>query len=197
MTSDRRARLIAELSPGAGTARALPDTDRRVAAEAVAGLRSGSLAALRADGPVHLTVSCLPVCCGPDRWSVALGLHERSGQWRQPGGHLEATDADLRSAALRELSEETALGTADDPGGLRLLTQPIAVRTFTVGTRDCAAHVDVLFAALADEAAPLASQDAGLTAPAWWPDTALPEAVAPDLREQLPVLLDRIARWVS
>lgn len=55
----------------------------------------------------HLTASSLIISPARDR--VLLTLHGRIGRWLQTGGHIEATDADLASAALREAREESGL----------------------------------------------------------------------------------------
>ena len=57
--------------------------------------------------PGHLTASGLVV--SPDRASVLLVHHAKLGIWVQPGGHIEAGDPDLESAARREVAEETGL----------------------------------------------------------------------------------------
>jgi 8-oxo-dGTP pyrophosphatase MutT (NUDIX family) len=41
--------------------------------------------------------------------SVLLTLHPKVGRWLQLGGHLEASDVSLRSAALREVDEESGI----------------------------------------------------------------------------------------
>ena len=55
----------------------------------------------------HLTASSMII--SPDRDQVLLTLHARIGRWLQTGGHIEASDPDLPSAALREATEESGL----------------------------------------------------------------------------------------
>jgi 8-oxo-dGTP pyrophosphatase MutT (NUDIX family) len=153
--------------------RSAGDADAAVSAVAQDDLRSGALTPLRADGVRHLTVSCLLVAGHAGEAGVALGLHRKSGQWRQVGGHLEAGDGTLLAAAHRELREESGVDAHVESAGAVLLPSPVAVREFPVGGRDCASHVDVLFAARV-------------------PDRALPEGTAPDLRRDLPQLLSRV-----
>ena len=57
--------------------------------------------------PGHFTASAFVL--SPDRGKLLLILHGKLGIWVQPGGHIDPGDLDLRSAALRELIEETGL----------------------------------------------------------------------------------------
>jgi 8-oxo-dGTP pyrophosphatase MutT (NUDIX family) len=160
--------------------RSAGDADAAVSAVAQDDLRSGALTPLRADGVRHLTVSCLLVAGHAGEAGVALGLHRKSGQWRQVGGHLEAGDGTLLAAAHRELREESGVDAH------------VAVREFPVGGRDCASHVDVLFAARVPDRVALQTHDAGIARIEWWSVSALPEGTAPDLRRDLPQLLSRV-----
>lgn len=58
--------------------------------------------------PGHFTASAFVL--SPDHRDVVLIHHKKLGIWVQPGGHVEATDTDLRSAARREVLEEVGLG---------------------------------------------------------------------------------------
>jgi 8-oxo-dGTP pyrophosphatase MutT (NUDIX family) len=66
--------------------------------------------------PGHFTASAFVLCPRGDR--VLLLKHPKLGRWCQPGGHIEAEDADLESAARREVIEETGarLGPRLGPG---------------------------------------------------------------------------------
>ncbi len=57
--------------------------------------------------PGHFTASAFVVC--PERRRVLLVHHAKLERWLQPGGHVEAGDPSLRSAAEREVREETGL----------------------------------------------------------------------------------------
>lgn len=54
--------------------------------------------------PGHLTASAWIVAS--DTRHVLLVHHAKSGNWFQPGGHIEPEDADLFAATLREVIEE-------------------------------------------------------------------------------------------
>lgn len=55
----------------------------------------------------HLTASALVM--DEAREHVLLTLHPKVGRWLQLGGHMEAKDATLRDAAIREVHEECGL----------------------------------------------------------------------------------------
>ena len=61
--------------------------------------------------PGHFTASAFVL--SPDQREVILIHHKKLGIWVQPGGHVEATDADLLSAARREVAEEVGLEDLD------------------------------------------------------------------------------------
>ncbi len=57
--------------------------------------------------PGHFTASAFVLSPARDR--VLLILHGKFGFWVQPGGHVDPDDADIATAALREVREETGL----------------------------------------------------------------------------------------
>jgi 8-oxo-dGTP pyrophosphatase MutT (NUDIX family) len=57
--------------------------------------------------PGHFTASAFVL--SSDRRRVLLVHHRKLGRWLQPGGHVEASDADLVAAAKREVQEETGI----------------------------------------------------------------------------------------
>ena len=57
--------------------------------------------------PGHITASAFVV--HPSEPSAALLKHKKIGRWLQPGGHVEPDDADIVSAARREVSEEIGI----------------------------------------------------------------------------------------
>ena len=59
----------------------------------------------------HITASGLVL--SPDGHRVLLVFHRRLRRWLQPGGHVEPADADIVSAARREVREETAVDLDD------------------------------------------------------------------------------------
>lgn len=58
--------------------------------------------------PGHFTASAFVL--SPDHRELILIHHKKLGLWLQPGGHVDETDADLESAARREVAEEVGLG---------------------------------------------------------------------------------------
>jgi 8-oxo-dGTP pyrophosphatase MutT (NUDIX family) len=57
--------------------------------------------------PGHFTASAFIL--SPDRTSLLLIHHVKLDRWMQPGGHIEADDADVLAAARREVEEEVGL----------------------------------------------------------------------------------------
>lgn len=66
--------------------------------------------------PGHFTASAFVV--SPDGQSLLLIFHEKFRRWLQPGGHVEAEDADLAATARREVEEETGVSEVDVLDGL-------------------------------------------------------------------------------
>ena len=57
--------------------------------------------------PGHITASAFVV--HPSEPAAALMKHRKLGRWLQPGGHVEPEDADIESAARREVEEEVGV----------------------------------------------------------------------------------------
>lgn len=83
--------------------------DKAALAPALELLESGADMTTRAELRGHATASA--VLRNP-QGDVLLVEHRALKRWIQPGGHLEPVDRDLRSAALRELSEEAGINPA-------------------------------------------------------------------------------------
>jgi 8-oxo-dGTP pyrophosphatase MutT (NUDIX family) len=100
----------------------------------------------RKQWPAHFTGSA--VVLSPDGKRVCMVLHGKLKRWLQPGGHVEASDADIEAAALREAREET---------GLDVELHPTAPRPFDVdahlipakGDEPQHTHLDVRYAVVA------------------------------------------------
>lgn len=142
----------------------------------------GEASLKRGAGPEHVTASCLIL--DPDTESVLLNHHRKADLWGQFGGHLESDDASLRIAARREALEES---------GLRELAwfSPTAidlhVHDLSASFGTCSRHYDVVFAATASAAqSPVVSEES--IAVQWFPLTALPSSLMPDLTVRLPEL---------
>ena len=90
--------------------------------------------------PGHFTASAFVL--DPTGSAVVLVDHPKIGRWLQPGGHVEPDDADLESAARREVLEETGL---TDVTSLGLVD--LDVHTFPAhGDQPTHLHFDVRFA---------------------------------------------------
>ncbi len=133
----------------------------------------------------HLTASAL--VCDPPRGRVLLTLHARLGRWLQTGGHLEAGDADLPAAALRESTEESGLA------GLRIDRVPLRLDRHQVpcGPVSPTDHLDVQFLVVAtgDEPPVVSAESSDV---AWFDVAALPDVDASVLR-LVEAAADRIA----
>ena len=73
--------------------------------------------------------------------SLLLVHHAKLEKWLQPGGHVEPDDADLESAARREVSEETGLEELELLGLLDLDVHRFPER----GREPAHDHLDVRF----------------------------------------------------
>ena len=63
--------------------------------------------------PGHITASGLVL--SPDGNRVLLVFHRRLQAWLQPGGHVDQSDRDVVTTAVREVLEETGVTVAQDP----------------------------------------------------------------------------------
>ncbi|GAB3621942.1 NUDIX hydrolase [Mariniluteicoccus endophyticus] len=116
----------------------------------------------------HLTGSAIVV--SPDAGRVLLVMHKRLGRWLQTGGHVEADDADLGAAALREAREESGLRTLElVPGILQLDRHEVPC-----GTVRPTFHLDVRYLAIGDPVEePVVSDESEEVR--WFDADALPE----------------------
>ncbi|HEV7173396.1 NUDIX hydrolase [Pedococcus sp.] len=134
-------------------------------------------AALWKQGPsAHLTASTLVL--NPSLDKVLLTLHAKAQMWLQFGGHFEPVDSSVVDAATREAREESGL--AD------LALHPELVhldrhRLLATGFGRCAEHLDLRYAAVADDAQAYAVSEESLDV-AWWPVDALPSASGDEIR---------------
>lgn len=151
------------------TAWAAPDADQEaLRRQYLRHLRDHEAACVRTGPPAHLTVGVVVLDESGTR--TLLVLHGKAGRWFQPGGHIEADDADLAAAAAREAREETGLpGLRLDPTPVHLDRHPLPAEFGT-----CREHLDVRF--LATTATPDAPRVSAESLDVrWWPVDDLPE----------------------
>ena len=98
--------------------------------------------------PGHFTASAFVL--SPDRRDLVLIHHKKLGIWVQPGGHVEATDADLIGAARREVLEEVGLGELEPIQNGASLVFDVDIHLIPARKADPAhEHFDVRFAFVA------------------------------------------------
>lgn len=138
---------------------------------------AGEPGALWRDGPrAHVTASCLVLDHTGTR--VLLTLHRKARLWLQLGGHVEAADRDVRSAAEREAREESSLAAlVVRPGVVDLHRHALSSRF-----GHCREHLDLRYLAVAAPGA-VAAASAESEDLAWWPVDALPPDSPAELRE--------------
>ena len=124
---------------------------------------------MRGDGPHHATASGLVLDAS---LTHALLVYHRKGRfWVQPGGHVEPGDALLADTARREVREETGVVVSD--------ALAYDLDHHALGSRfgQCASHLDVGFAFIADVETALTVSDES-DAVRWWALDALPTELA-------------------
>lgn len=157
--ADARAVLTSWRAPDPGQ-----DTLRR---EFLAHLDRHEDAMWRECRPGHITASAAIVDEAGRR--AVLTLHAKLGLWLQTGGHCERGDTALAAAALREAAEESGIR------GLRLLPEPVWLDRHWVPCGGGSWHLDVQYAAVAPDDAPLVRDAAESADLDWFPVDALPD----------------------
>jgi len=98
----------------------------------------------------HVTASALVV--DPLAQQVLLTLHPKVGRWLQLGGHIEARDATVREAAVREVIEECGLDSGHiSTGAIRLDRHPVPCGRDEDGNPLASEHLDVQFLVVVPE----------------------------------------------
>lgn len=108
---DRRAQLESQLRAHAPSCDAEADHRRRMLA--LVGVPGDPFSRSHVE-PGHFTASAFVL--SPDEKSMLFILHGKLGAWVQPGGHIDDGDADVASAARREVTEETGLADLEPIG---------------------------------------------------------------------------------
>jgi 8-oxo-dGTP pyrophosphatase MutT (NUDIX family) len=111
--------------------------------------------------PGHFTASGFVV--SPDRLSLLLVHHAKLEKWLQPGGHVETDDADVESAARREVVEEAGLSDLESLGLLDVDIHRFPKR----GDEPAHDHLDVRFGYVAGSTE--VSTGDGTTEVRWFP----------------------------
>jgi 8-oxo-dGTP pyrophosphatase MutT (NUDIX family) len=128
--------------------------------------------------PAHITASALVIDGSADR--VLLVLHRKIRRWIQPGGHVEAADATLAGAALREATEESGIaGLTIEPGILHLDRHPAPCRPGIVDE-----HFDVRYLVRAPAGAPPALSAESLDV-RWFTRDTLPDGLEATILEMM------------
>ena len=135
--------------------------------------------------PDHLTAGALVLSADGD--AVLLNLHKKARRWFHFGGHCEPADTTLAGAALREVLEESGLGSVRlDPTPVHLDEHAVAF----CDPRGEVRHLDVRFAALADRGADHAVSEESLDV-RWWPLDELPQ-VEDEMHRLIAAARDRL-----
>lgn len=140
----------------------------------------------RNGGPAHVTASC--IVFSPTLDAVLLTHHAKARAWVQFGGHIEAEDADLRAAALREAREESG---CEDFAWFSPVPLDVHTHDLSGSFGRCSRHHDVVYGALlaTDTATQVSAESIDV---AWFAVEELPEAVVPDLPVRLAHLRARL-----
>lgn len=150
----------------------------RLRQEYLAHVDAHEQASAKAGPPAHFTASCLVVDEAGER--VLLTLHRKVGRWLQFGGHIEASDAEVAGAALREAVEESGLPA--DALTLRPALAQLDRHALGSGFSRCTEHLDLRWVAVAAAGSePVVSAES--LDVAWWPVDDLPPDTEDSIRE--------------
>lgn len=139
----------------------------------------------RACRPAHITAGVLVIDGTGEH--VLLNLHRKARRWFHFGGHLEAGDATLAGAALREGREES--GIAD----LTLDPVPAQLDSHVVpfcGDAGEVEHLDVRYVAWVPAGTQVAVSEESLDV-RWWPVDALPGDLEPRMHDLVAIARER------
>lgn len=139
--------------------------------------------------PGHFTASGFVL--SPDGRRVLLVLHRKLNRWLQPGGHIDPDDADLLTAACREIEEETGitgLEQVDGEGVFDVDIHPIPARK----DEPAHEHFDVRFLMRAEVIDIMISNESHDAA--WVPFQELSERMSDPCEKRV---IRKLRAWVS
>ena len=150
----------------------------------------------------HITASALVMDASGDQ--VLLTLHPKVGRWLQLGGHLEPGDDSIRAGAVREVIEESGLGSGDT-GSIStgsISTAPIRLDRHRVpcgrgsdGRPIVSEHLDIQYVVVFPTVAPptISAESDDLR---WFARTRLPDLPGATADESVLALIDDATRYV-
>ena len=191
--SETKGRPMERLTREIGRYRCRCEQEERDRDEILRRITSGENLLTRDNASAHFTASAW--ICNESHDKVLMCYHRIYDSWSWLGGHADG-DSDLRRVALREVREESGLGSAhlitDDPISLEILCVEGHVRKGVYVS--CHLHLNLTYLVEADEEETLKVCEAENAALKWFsPDGAIEASTEPWFRRWIyPKLNDRL-----